>query len=225
MKNITTKLFGFPIRIHWSILGLYAISLLSVWSTYHTVEAVLMDALLVTGVVISIILHEFGHILAAKTRGYKTHRMTLMILGGVAEIEPGFEYYPKSEFFITIFGPAVNAVIFFIIMLISPDKLLEFLKGNHIFELNYFWQQIAVVNVFLMIFNLLPIFPMDGGRLVRSITHMVTGDYSKSTKIANYLSIGVAGLVGIWFISIGAIMATIIMGLAILMNILNLRKS
>lgn len=179
------NIFGYNIKLHWSMLIVFAIGLTGKFGiVYHT--------LMIAALYVSILLHEFGHVLTAKLYGYKTDTITLMLFGGVAEVNYDFRKNPKSEFWITIFGPLVNflifciitaaVVIFYIFTGFDYEKQKTNLFLNFILELGN-------LNLLLMLFNLLPIFPMDGGRILRSLVNVFSKDFDKATKIA--ASVGV----------------------------------
>jgi Zn-dependent protease/CBS domain-containing protein len=140
---------------------------------------------------LSILLHELGHSIIAKKYNVKVKRITLFIFGGVAEIgaEP-----PKSmaEFWIAIAGPITSfllAVIFYLLEQIS--------KGNDYLSAPF--RYLAFINFILAVFNLIPGFPLDGGRIFRSIVWAITKNLKKATTIAA----NVGRFFGFFFIMIG----------------------
>jgi Zn-dependent protease/CBS domain-containing protein len=160
---------------------------------------------------VSVLLHELAHSLVAKKRGIPVNSITLFILGGVSNLEEEPKK-PAIEFVMAIVGPLTSLVLALIFW------GLYHLSGNTntplIATLNY----MAVINLFLGIFNLLPGFPLDGGRVLRSIIWGSTNNLIKATNIAArvgqlfgwafiglglYLMISVSFFNGLWIAFIG----------------------
>lgn len=146
-----------------------------------------------------VILHEFGHALTAKKFGIKTLDIILLPIGGVARLER-MPDDPKQELWVALAGPAVNVVIAFVIFLIlfllgSPTPIvnLDMISDS-------FLAKLMVLNIILVVFNMLPAFPMDGGRVLRALLALRM-NYSKSTNIASKIGKSMAllfGLIGIY---------------------------
>lgn len=133
----------------------------------------------------SVLVHEFAHSLVAIRQGERVHSITLFILGGVAQItdEPK---QPFKEFLMALVGPVSSffmAIFFFV---------LSFLLKGVSLPLSASAAYLSIINTALAIFNLLPGFPMDGGRILRSILWKVTGNLKKATKIASRTGQGFA---------------------------------
>jgi Zn-dependent protease len=160
------KLQGAKIYIHWSFWVLAVFVFLSGLSQglSHAI-ALLGFVLAVFGCVF---LHELGHAVAAKAFGKRTHDITLLPIGGVARIEGG-NMSAVAEGWVAIAGPAVNFVIALALLIGSSlsGATLDFDPGQ-VGKLSAV-QQLIVANLVLGIFNLLPAFPLDGGRLLRSV--------------------------------------------------------
>jgi Zn-dependent protease len=142
-----------------------------------------------------VLLHELGHALTARHYGIGTRDITFYPIGGVARLERPAEK-PAQELWITLAGPAVNLAISVLLMavlalvaLFDPGLVFGSLAGVFLFWLLF-------VNVLLVIFNLLPAFPMDGGRVLRSLLAMGLGQL-RATRIAVTVGVVTAALVGI----------------------------
>ena len=226
-------LFGIPVHIHWTflfiILWILAVGQGRPGGNYWMEVGIMM--LIVFGLFTCVVMHEFGHALTAKRFGVKTRDIILSPIGGVARLDRLPEK-PIQEFLVAIAGPLVNVAIalvlsiyFFLIQGHSYDYLLGMLSGNRSnFEIgaqaaDYAFPYLIGLNIMLAGFNLLPAFPMDGGRILRALLSMRLGRI-KATRISAYIgqffavalvAIGIFGLPGgnqtgnnIVFIFIGA---------------------
>jgi Zn-dependent protease/CBS domain-containing protein len=145
-----------------------------------------------------VLLHEFGHVFAARRYGVQTPDITLLPIGGVARLERIPEK-PSEELVVAMAGPAVNVVIAAVLFLIlggipSVDATAVHSPGHGILE------RLAWVNVMLVLFNLIPAFPMDGGRMLRAFLAWRMG-YVQATRIAAGVGQAVAfalGLLGLF---------------------------
>jgi Zn-dependent protease/CBS domain-containing protein len=129
-----------------------------------------------------VVLHEFGHIYAARRYGIRTPDVTLLPIGGVAALERMPEK-PSQEIIVALAGPAVNVVIAIMLTLLlgarfdlSQMAQLEQAQSSIL-------AQVAAANVALVIFNLIPAFPMDGGRVLRALLATWLG-FTRATRLA-----------------------------------------
>ena len=182
-------IFGIPILLHWT-LGLFF--LFFIWLAYQ--ESLSTDSIfLVLGFIVSlytcILLHEFGHSLTAKKYGVKTRDIILSPIGGLARLE-SIPENPFQEFKVAINGPLVNLVIASIlaglVFLFGMPFLPEIVDGVVRIDTSNFLQWLMYMNVGVFLFNLIPAFPMDGGRILRSLLSLKM-DRTKATFWASLL--------------------------------------
>ena len=187
------KPFGTRLYIHWTFLFLL------IWVGLNAVRAgsspiqVVYSILFMLSVITCVLMHELGHAIAGKQLGYLTRKITLLPIGGIANME-GIPDNPVHELKVTIAGPTVNFVIAF---LLSPVFLFHKNPGIDFFHLKSGFDFVAslfFVNLSLLLFNLLPAFPMEGGRILRAILALRWGDRVKATKIASSIGKGFGGL-------------------------------
>lgn len=183
--------FGISVYIHpafWLLPIFYLFSNLRATSLFHSI----LEVALLFAVFFCVILHEFGHALAARMFGIQTRDITIYPMGGVARLERMSED-PFEELVIALAGPAVNLLIFFLLLPIC----IYFSAASFDFEhlnppnnlsgsLKHYLQMLMFSNLGLMVFNLLPIFPMDGGRVLRALLNLAVG-FSNATIASVFL--------------------------------------
>lgn len=207
------KLFGIKIRIDWSwllILLLVSWNLTFAFSQMHpdwTLRlSISMGVIAALLFFFSVLLHEMAHSLAAKAQGIPVDSITLFLFGGVASIreEPKS---PGNEFIMAILGPLTSFVIGFVLLLLagtglrSQDLLLlpmEVLQALTPLRTILLW--LGSINIILGAFNMIPGFPLDGGRVLRSILWAITRNLRKATRWASYTGQFIA-----WLMIIGGI--------------------
>ena len=187
--------FGVRTAVHGTFWLLPAFFLLAGWLRGGVTEAVLDTAVLLA-VFGCVLLHEFGHALAARWYGIRTHDITLYPIGGVARLERIPER-PWPEIVIALAGPLVNVLIaaaLFAVLLADGLALGVWPSGGH--TANVVLHRVMVSNVFLVLFNLIPAFPMDGGRVLRAGLSWFTDRVTATTAAAN-IGTGFAVLFGV----------------------------
>ena len=147
-----------------------------------------------------VVAHEFGHIFTARAFGVSTPDVTLLPIGGVARLERIPEE-PYEEFLVAIAGPLVNVAIAVALILIAGARVnagdLYAVESPHTSMID----RLAAVNLFLAVFNMIPAFPMDGGRVLRALLAARMG-YVRATEIAAFIGQGFAfalGFIGLFF--------------------------
>ena len=200
------RIAGIDVMIHWTFATLLFWLATANLIQGRGIVASALGLAFVLSIFGCVVLHEFGHALVARRFGIKTPDITLLPIGGVARLERIPED-PKQEFLIAIAGPLVNVVIALALgaalWLTSSLDLTTVSDGD--WSGSGFWRSLLLVNVFLVLFNLIPAFPMDGGRVLRAIlaTNM---DHVKATEIAANvgqaiaIGFGVIGLFSNWFL-------------------------
>jgi Zn-dependent protease/CBS domain-containing protein len=185
---------GIDVFIHATFLLIVGWFGLSYWLQSRTLLAVLEGITFILLLFLFVTLHEYGHALTARRYGIRTRDITLYPMGGVARLERMPEK-PIQELWVALAGPAVNVVIaigLFILMLLTntlvPLNQLTVTGGS-------FVGRLLLVNIWLVAFNLIPAFPMDGGRVLRAILAM-NMDYVRATQIAATIGQGMALLFG-----------------------------
>lgn len=144
-----------------------------------------------------VLLHEFGHVMAAKGYGIKTPDITLLPIGGVARLER-MPRKPSQEFVVALAGPLVNVIIAGAIYLAFGIQAAIH-TGYEFGQAGHFFEKLMVWNVIMVVFNLIPAFPMDGGRLLRALLAMFL-DYGRATRTAASVGQGIAMLVVVYML-------------------------
>ena len=210
------KIFGIDVKLHYSW---WFIFILLSWSLsasffphffpdYDTKTYWLMGVISSLLLFVSVLLHELSHSLVAKTKNIKVESITLFFFGGVAGISSE-EMKPSSEFQMAIAGPLFSLVLAGIFYLIYIND------GNSIVTAITFY--LYQLNLILAVFNLVPGYPLDGGRAFRAILYAYYKDLKKATKIAAgfgrffagfLIVLGIFGMFtgtggGLWFVLLG----------------------
>lgn len=179
------KYFGIQVYIHWTFWILIVWIFLLHARLSEGVSQGIWGVLFVLALFGCVVLHEFGHALTAKRFGVVTRDITLYPIGGISRFESMPEK-PAHELLISIAGPLVNVVIAAIlwIYLTSSGRMpdVSSLDGKQITELPFLFS-LFVANAVLAVFNLVPAFPMDGGRVFRALLSFMT-DKATATRIA-----------------------------------------
>jgi len=168
------RLFGIDTRVHASFLLLLLWAGLSSYTSAGTLIAAVMGIVFMIAVFASVVVHELGHALTARAHGIQTRQILLLPIGGVALLEQA-HMRPKVELQVALAGPVVSLLLAGVLFTfaaiagdISPDSFLG---------------SLAWTNLGLAIFNMLPAFPMDGGRVLRAALASRMG-HLRATHIA-----------------------------------------
>lgn len=186
------KIFGIPVHVHWSFALLFLLVIYVGKSRDASWANIAVFGLFILALFTCVLLHEFGHALSARYYGVQTRDITILPIGGVARLD-NLPEKPFQEFVVALAGPAVNVVIYAL--------LAVFLYFNHSIQFSFrelltddsneliidpvigFLVTLMQANLMLVVFNMIPAFPMDGGRVLRALLSMPFGRL-QATKVA-----------------------------------------
>jgi Zn-dependent protease/predicted transcriptional regulator len=183
--NVTIgRIAGIRISFNWSWLIVFALIVWSLESNIFPAQDpglskttyVIMAMVAAIVFFVSILLHELGHAIVARRNGMEIEGITLWLFGGVAQFKEMFRS-PGAEFRIGIAGPSVSFVLG-----VAFVGLARLATGSTPVNGTLFW--LGYINLFLLVFNLLPALPLDGGRVLRSALWKAKGDFGWATRIA-----------------------------------------
>jgi Zn-dependent protease len=211
LTNNSIRLFrirGIDVFVHWSWFLVAAFEITNRQNAYGSPIWNVLEYLALFAIVL---LHEFGHALACRQVGGEAIRIMLWPLGGVASISP--PQRPEAMLWSIAAGPLVNVILVPVLLTItaigSSLKLLTVIP-----DIQAFLHSISIVNGVLLVFNLLPIYPLDGGQILRSLLWFLIGRARSLLAAALLGFVGVLGIVllaikfgSVWFAVMGAFIA------------------
>ncbi len=180
---------GIPIYLHATFVALIVFLFVQDWLRGEDLAAALAGIFFILSIFGTVVLHEFGHALMARHYGVQTKDITLLPIGGLARLER-LPDVPRQELWVALAGPAVNlglAAITGLVLLVT-DTVPEAGEWS---RAQGFLPRFLLVNVWLALFNLIPAFPMDGGRALRALL-AERMDYVRATETAARLGQGLA---------------------------------
>ncbi len=192
------RVSGIQVYIHWTFLILVGWIVLQNASRGQSVDQILLAVAFLLAIFLCVFLHELGHALAARQYNIKTRDITMLPIGGLARLETIPEE-PKQELIVALAGPAVNLVIAAVLgLLVSADP--SSVENFDMMTLNgqSFLYTLMVANLVLALFNLIPAFPMDGGRVLRALL-----SFRLPRPQATRIAAGIGQVLAIGFIFIG----------------------
>jgi Zn-dependent protease/predicted transcriptional regulator len=215
--------FGVELGLHYSWIVIALLITFSLAAQFHAVnrdwsDAVVWSTAILTGLLFFACLfaHELSHAMVARVRGLPIHKITLFLLGGVAQMEKEAAD-PKTEFWMAIAGPITSAVLGFV--LLGFARISGWAVGTQPSTPGtalLLW--LGYINLALAAFNMIPGFPLDGGRVLRAILWWIMGNVERATRAAArtgqiiavlFIGFGIlrffqgAGLGGLWLAFIG----------------------
>ncbi|MCA9708592.1 MAG: site-2 protease family protein [Myxococcales bacterium] len=193
---------GIDTYVHASFLLLVGWAAWAAWSGAGTMLAVLLGVGFLLAVFGSVLLHELGHALVARHYGIATRRIVLSPIGGIAQLE-GMPREPRQELAVALAGPAVNFGLAAALWILAPAFGLGLLGSLA--------SSLIVANLTLGLFNLIPAFPMDGGRALRAFLAARVGAW-QATQTAAKVGKVVALVMGLYGLVAGPFMLVLIAG-------------
>ncbi len=188
------RIAGIDVYVHATFFMVIAWIALIHWNESHSLAAVIDGVGFILALFACVVLHELGHALTAARYGIRTRDITLLPIGGVARLER-MPDVPIQELWVALAGPAVNVAIAVVLLaVLHASGAWEAVEGIGV-ATGAFAERVMVANVVLAAFNLLPAFPMDGGRALRAVlaTRM---EYTRATQRAAMVGQGMAILFG-----------------------------
>ncbi len=176
------RFWGIDIYMHVTFLLIVLWVGVSYWVQMHSWEAVFGGIAFILALFACVVLHEYGHALTARRFGIRTRDITLYPIGGVARLER-IPDDPAQELWVALAGPAVSTAIAAVLFLAFVATGGRPVFGAAALQSSNFVERLMAVNVLLVLFNLIPAFPMDGGRVLRALLAMRM-DYLHATQIA-----------------------------------------
>ncbi len=190
-------MFGIAIRVHVTLLVLFSFIIIAS-PVRGGFALAAIDLAIVTAVFAIIVVHELAHALVARRFGSTTKEILLLPIGGIANIDK-MPRRPSHELLVAIAGPAVNLVAAGGLALALGLAGVDYVPATTA-DLQSFAAQLLWINLGLAAFNLIPAFPMDGGRVLRAVLAMVWG-YTRATRIA----VSIAHVIALGFIGLGIV--------------------
>lgn len=185
---------GIAVYMHATFLLLLGWIALSHWMQYQSLLPTLTGVAFIIALFVCVVLHEYGHALTAGRFGIATKDITLLPIGGVARLER-IPDKPDQELWVAVAGPGVNVVIALVLgaylLLTGHFEPVRHIGLTH----GMFLERLLFANLFLVGFNLIPAFPMDGGRVLRALLAKRM-EYERATRIAATVGQGLAFVFG-----------------------------
>jgi len=183
------KVLGIKVLVHYSFILIFLYVGYFSYDQFHSINEALYDCLITLLAFVCVLMHEYGHALAARKVGIQTRQIVILPIGGMAQLD-NMPEKPKDELFVTICGPLVNLGLVILLLPVvwlnhslatlgdapSMDAVATIVRNNIPLTMLF-------INAGLLIFNLVPAFPMDGGRIFRALL-ATRFNYVKATLIA-----------------------------------------
>ena len=185
------RLAGISVFVHWSW---FLVAIYSIQFRTHEYSSMIWNVLEYLSLFLIVLTHEFGHQLACRQVGGQTHDIVLWPLGGVAYVNP--PQRAGAQLWSIAAGPLVNVILIPILSVLVYASAHMGWNDTHP-DANDFIGNIWVINLILLIFNMMPVYPLDGGQILRSLLWFPFGR-ANSLLVASIIGIvGVVGLIGL----------------------------
>lgn len=194
------KIAGIGLYIHWTFSLLIAFIIFVNYKNGQSPIQILWSVLFISSVFVTVFMHELGHALAAKNYHIDTKDITLLPIGGLARLDKIPEK-PLEELVVAIAGPLVNitlAIITGLFITIPSDSNELMAKLSNGVNANNFFLNFFIVNFWLALFNLIPAFPMDGGRILRALL-----SFKLERNVATKIAARIGQFIAVGFILLG----------------------
>lgn len=185
---------GIPVRVHLSLVALIGVVALT---------ASIFDAAIVASAYACVTLHEYGHAIAARRFGRETRSILLLPIGGIADVD--VPEAPRQELVVALAGPGTNVAIAIVALIVLVAAGLTY-ETPHDGGAGAYTSWILRLNVTLALFNLLPVYPMDGGRVLRAL---LAARFGRDRATVTAATVGRWG--GFLIAAVGALMLNLIL--------------
>jgi len=217
LRKITNpSIFGIRVSFHWTMLILPLMWLLQGYGLGQSLSLFVV-------VFTSVLLHEFGHVAASNVLGSSCSQITLHLFGGVAMSRGDIK--PSRRLVVYLCGPAVSLALLVTSFILFMSPSTSYYQLGQLYYSNFYYYVVgmtAIINFMLFVFNMLPMYPLDGGGALLSLLSIKL-PVSKARRITGVVGLTTAGLIGMYFLSRGQIMGLCIVVFAVLANLSLLR--
>lgn len=192
------KIAGIKLFVHWTFTILIGWIIFSNLNAGYSLIQVFWSVLFILSIFLCVTLHELGHALAARHYKIETLDITLLPIGGLARLK-SIPEKPSEELVVAAAGPLVNVIIFLILIPFTYSFFDSLdLQTVGLIDSVSFLPTLAIINLWLFLFNLIPAFPMDGGRILRSLL-----SYKLTRQKATLIAASIGQILAIGFVFLG----------------------
>lgn len=186
------RVFGIDVYLHWAWIF---VAIIQIGYRKHAYDSIAWKVVEYLALFLIVLIHEFGHALATRQVGGKADEILLWPLGGVAYVSPPPR--PGAELWSIAAGPLVNVVLLFVFTALVQLRGIPLFENVPLSDPDTFLRNLWFINTALLIFNLLPVYPLDGGQILRALLWFILGR-SLSMYVAAVVGFLGAALLGLW---------------------------